>query len=75
VPEDRRQWREDLDPKINAVRDLAREFKAVLLPLDGIFQRVSVHQKPAFWAADGVHPTLAGHALIAKEWLHIVNTL
>lgn len=68
-PEDRRKWREDLDPKIHIVRDLAREFDTLLLPLDGIFNSIDVQKKPGFLAADGVHPTMAGHALIAQEWL------
>ncbi len=72
-PEDRRAWREDLDPRINAVRDLAREFGAVYVPLDGAFARASTQKEPEFWAADGVHPTLAGHGLIAKAWLEAVT--
>lgn len=71
VPEDRIRWREDLDPKINVVRELAREFNTHLLPLDGIFNQASVYKKPDYWAQDGVHPTNAGHALIAKEWLKL----
>ncbi len=74
-PEDRRKWREDLDPKINSVRDLAREYNALLLPLDGIFNSAAAYKPPEFWAADGVHPTLAGHALIAKVWLEIIKCL
>ena len=31
------------------------------------------HAEPAYWAADGVHPTLAGHGLMAKTWLDIVK--
>jgi len=73
VPEDRRAWREDLDPKIHVVRELAREFKTMYLPLDGIFSSVSVYKEPAFWLPDGVHPSQAGHALIAKEWLKITG--
>lgn len=73
VPEDRRAWREDLDPKIHVVRELAREFKAMLLPLDGIFSSASAFKEPAFWLPDGVHPSPAGHALIAKEWLRITG--
>ena len=68
-PEDRKQWREDLDPKIHIIRDLAREFNALLLPLDGAFSSASVYKAPGFWTADGVHPTTAGHALIAQEWI------
>jgi lysophospholipase L1-like esterase len=69
IPEDRIAWREDLDPKIHAMRRLACEFGAILVPLDGIFAAASARRDPAFWAADGVHPTAAGHALIAQSLL------
>lgn len=75
VSEDRCQWREDLDPKIKVVRDLAREFQTLLLPLDSIFNSVATLRSPAFWAPDGVHPSPAGHALITKEWLHIMKCI
>ena len=69
VPDDRRAWREDLNPKIDIVRDLAREFEATLVPLDGIFAAACAKREPAFWAPDGVHPSPAGHALIARAWI------
>ncbi|MBN2451429.1 MAG: SGNH/GDSL hydrolase family protein [Lentisphaeria bacterium] len=75
VPDDRRGWRVDLDPKIAAVRELAREFDALYVPLDGLFAAASTRRQPAFWAADGVHPTQAGHALIARAWLRTVGAL
>ena len=74
-PEDRLSWRVDLDPKIHAVRELAREFGCLYVPLDGIFAQASVLKHPAFWAADGVHPTQAGHALIANAWLKAVQEI
>lgn len=73
VPEDRKGWREDLDPKIHIVRELAREYGAPLVPLDGLFAAASVKAEPAYWAYDGVHPTSAGHALIADAWLQTVG--
>ena len=57
VPDDRKAWREDLDPKIQSVRHLAREFGAMLIPLDGIFAQASSKREPAFWTPDGVHPS------------------
>ncbi|NLG49110.1 MAG: SGNH/GDSL hydrolase family protein [Chloroflexi bacterium] len=68
-PEDRITWREDLDPKLAVVRKLADEFADVLVPLDVIFEQAATRQAPQYWAADGVHPTLAGHALIAQSWV------
>ncbi len=73
TPPDRQAWREDLDPKIEVVHRLAREFKAILIPLDKRFAEACGHREPAFWAGDGVHPSLAGHALIAQEWLKAVG--
>lgn len=66
-------WREDLDPKIQVVRRLAREFDALYIPLDGIFAKVCAVRDPAFWAGDGVHPSPGGHALIARHWLQTVG--
>jgi lysophospholipase L1-like esterase len=73
VPEDRKPWRVDLDPRLHVVRTLAREFGAVLVPLDGIFAEAAARREPAFWAPDGVHPSPAGHALIAQSWLKAVK--
>jgi len=69
VPADRAAWREDLNPKIDVTRKLAVEFGAELLPLDGLFAKMATQAPAAYWAADGVHPTAAGHALIAEAWL------
>ncbi len=68
-PADRARWREDLDPKIHVVRQLAREFGAILVPLDGLFAQASAARPCEFWLPDGVHPSPAGHALIAREWM------
>ena len=69
VPADRYAWREDLNPKIDVTRKLAVEFGAELLPLDGLFAQAATQAPAAYWANDGVHPTAAGHGLIAETWL------
>jgi lysophospholipase L1-like esterase len=73
TPPDRTRWREDLDPKIDATRKLARQFKATYVPFDGIFAQAATRREPEFWAADGVHPSPAGHALMAQSWLQIAT--
>ncbi len=75
TPPDRIRWREDLDPKIGAVRQLARQFDAIYVPLDGVFAAASARRESDFWLPDGVHPTPAGHALIAQAWLMSVGAL
>lgn len=71
--EAQRAQRDDLDPKIQAVRDLARSYEAHLLAADGMFAQLAATTGPDFWAADGVHPTPAGHAALADAWLALVD--
>ena len=66
---DRRTWREDLSPRIEACRDVARDVGALYIPLDGLFAQAACRREPAFWLPDGVHPSSAGHALITDAWL------
>ena len=74
IPE-RSLWREDLDPKIQAVRGLAKEFADYFIPLDGIFAQCAVEgSKETDMAADGVHPTSLGHGIIASEWLKLLES-
>ncbi|SDE12640.1 SGNH/GDSL hydrolase family protein [Glycomyces harbinensis] len=59
-------WREDLDEKITAVRDLADEFAAVLVPADEVLNALG---DPHGLAPDGVHPGDRGHEALAELWL------
>lgn len=62
-------FREDVDPKIQVTRKLAREYADAFIPLDGLLASYSIDTPPTKWAADGVHPTEAGSTLIAKFWV------
>jgi acyl-CoA thioesterase I len=73
VTDEQQVWREDLDPKIAVVRDLADKYAATLVPLDSVMVRFARERNPAALAGDGVHPTPAGHALIARTWLAAVG--
>jgi acyl-CoA thioesterase-1 len=72
VPEDRHAWRDDLNPKIDAIRNLARDFEATYVPLDGLFAAASTRREASFWLPDGVHPSPMGHALISQAWIEAV---
>ncbi|MDR1464327.1 MAG: SGNH/GDSL hydrolase family protein [Oscillospiraceae bacterium] len=65
------RMREDLAGKQAAVRRLAAEYGTLFLDTDALFQDACREQMlpPAAFAADGVHPTEAGHRLLAKAWL------
>lgn len=72
---DKEFFRVDLDPKIQIVRKLAREYADVFVPLDGLFAAASVQQEPAYWAGDGVHPSGEGAKFIARHYLEAISAL
>jgi lysophospholipase L1-like esterase len=71
--EGRRKWRADLNPKIQVVRELAHMYDAHLIAADGMYAELAATTGPEYWAADGVHPTVAGHAALAAAWLRLVT--
>jgi len=46
---------------------------ATFVSLQDTFDKAARTTGPAHWAADGVHPTPAGHALIAERWRATVS--
>ena len=67
------RMREDLDPKIGIIKQLAGEFNAIWVDFDAAFISGQTRHMPSYWAGDGVHPSVAGHALMADTWLGIVG--
>ena len=64
-----------LRPCQQMVRELARQWKAVFVPLQEPLDRVAATTGTAYWLFDGVHPNAAGQWLIAREWLLAVAGL
>lgn len=66
-------WMEELRGRMAAVRELAKEFNATLVPFQTMFEEAMKECQAAKLAADGVHPTLLGHQLMAKAWRDAVG--
>jgi len=69
TPADRIPWRSDLDARIDAIRRVAVEFGVDYVPLDGLFAAAACQRPADYWLPDGVHPSPAGHGLIAEAWI------
>ena len=54
-----------------ALREIAEEFHACWLPLQGRLDDACKRCPSEYWLMDGVHPTPAGHQLIADAWLEL----
>ncbi|MDQ0172180.1 SGNH/GDSL hydrolase family protein [Paenibacillus tundrae] len=67
------RWQERIGEYQHLVRELAHEFDAVFVPLQQQFNDALQQAEAAYWLWDGVHPTAAGHELIARQWLDVVQ--
>ncbi|PYO88943.1 MAG: lysophospholipase [Gemmatimonadetes bacterium] len=62
------RWFPEFDQRRAAAARVATHARATFVPLQSIFDQRVRTAPAAYWAADGVHPTPAGHAVIAAEW-------
>lgn len=62
-------WKECVNGYAQVAAKLAKEYGAIFVPLQAEFDRVCKEQEPEYWCWDGVHPTVNGHGLIAREWM------
>lgn len=72
VQAEQQSWREDLDPKIEVIHQLAADFGAILVAADTDLGQVARDVGPAALCHDGVHPTPLGHHHLAQSWLNAV---
>ena len=73
--EDKQFFRENLAPKIEIIRKLAREYADIYLPTDGLLQSAFIGEDPLSYANDGVHPTEKGARYIGKLYVEYISKL
>ncbi|BDI28606.1 lipase [Capsulimonas corticalis] len=69
-------WSAELKKKQEAVERLAAKYHAPVVHYQKMFDD-AIHKSKTpvtYWIWDGVHPTYAGHQLMADEWLRTVDT-
>ena len=68
------KWFPEFDERKAFAKEVATGAGAIWVPFQEAFDdAVSAGTTPDLWAADGVHPTVAGHALMAKTWRDAVG--
>lgn len=73
--DDKDFFREDLNPKIDITRKLAREYADVYIPLDGIFAKALLEYPSKHWSDDGVHPNANGSEFIGRIYAEAFDEL
>ncbi|PXA04080.1 lipolytic protein G-D-S-L family [Coraliomargarita sinensis] len=71
-PFELRNWKE-FDPYREAAKRVAEEKHLTFVPFHSEFQKVAENPNSKFWAWDGIHPTIPGHALMCEVWREVVG--
>ena len=66
-------WFPEFDERRAAAERVASRTGATFVRLQSHFNDLAATAPPEYWAADGVHPTPAGHAVIAERWRETVG--
>jgi len=66
-------WFPAFDAYREAARSLAKQFDAVFIPYQDIYQKAAKKTGPAYWTGDGVHPNTAGDALMGEAILNVLR--
>ena len=66
-------WFPEFEERRAMAERIATEHKLDFVPFQKMFNEATQHAEAKYWAADGVHPTLAGHALMAKTWRDVTK--
>ena len=68
-----KKWRDQIERLISIVGQLAKDYNAVHIKTQDIFDAAAKAVSPEQWIWDGVHPLPQGHELIARNWLQEVS--
>ena len=66
-------FRPQVDLRAAAARRTAKKFGLTFVELQKYFDAAYPNQPEGYWLVDGVHPSPAGHGLIAREWIKAFN--
>ncbi len=68
------EFRTEVELRAAAAKRVAEEYNLIFVPLQEKFDAAEKNTNDAsYWLADGVHPTPAGHKLIAAAWIDAFN--
>ena len=59
--------------RAEAAKRVSKKHETVFVPLQDCFDEASKIAPASHWLMDGVHPTSAGHELIARQWMKSIQ--
>lgn len=67
------EWVPEIDERRAIVKALAEKHNCDFIALQSLFDNAAKSVSGDYYLLDGVHPTPAGHRIIAKEWMKTID--
>jgi lysophospholipase L1-like esterase len=68
-------WETNVRQRARLVEELAEKYGAPFVRFQKVFDEAIKHAPAEYWLPDGVHPTPAGHQLMADEWIRTASAV
>ena len=68
-------WHGQITERGEICRELAEKYGAIFVPLAEDFAKLSEKYGPDVWSMDCIHPTAAGHEVIARKWMEACKSI
>jgi len=65
-------WQEEFKAYRMVAKKMSREFNTLFIPYQSVYKEAIKYAPCTYWSPEGVHPTLAGAALMAEAWQKVV---
>lgn len=67
------QYQTEVRKRQEIIRRIATAYNAVLVDFQAVMTKACAKAPADYWMWDGIHPTVAGHELLTREWLKVVG--
>ena len=62
-------WFPEMTQRQEVVHRIATDYGAALVDFQAMFDAAIKEAEPAYWAPDGIHPSIGGHMRMAQTWI------
>ena len=66
-------WNGHMTERQEIVQKLSRKYQTLLVQSGVMFEKACREMPPGYWSVDGIHLTLAGNEMLAREWYKTVG--
>jgi len=73
IKEDWEAYQTEIQKRQEIVKQIALSYNALVVDFQTVMNKACDRAPAGYWMWDGIHPTVAGHELLTREWIKVVG--